>query len=81
MNYDIILLTCISQWGHSSMEGYLTIKDAARRLDMKDGALLRRVQRGSVKGQKMGWVWLVHENEVNRLIELKNSGKGSHDNR
>ncbi|OXE37526.1 MAG: hypothetical protein CGW95_01020 [Phenylobacterium zucineum] len=58
------------------MDGFLTIKDAAQRLSMKEGALLRRVQRGSIKGQKIGWIWLVHENEVKRVIELKNN-KGS----
>lgn len=80
MNYDIILLARISQRGHSSMQGYLTIKDAAVRLGMKEGALLRRVQRGSIQGHKVGWIWLVHEDEVKRISDKKN-GKINHDNR
>jgi excisionase family DNA binding protein len=54
------------------MDGYLTIKEAAERLGIKPGALLRRVQRGYVKGKKLGWVWLIPEEEVERLSSHAN---------
>ena len=37
-------------------------------LGMRESALLRRVQRGSVKGSKVGWVWIIHKDEVERIL-------------
>lgn len=54
-----------------NMEGHLTVKDAAECLNIRTGALLKRIQRGSVKGQKVGWIWLISQEEVDRI-------RGSH---
>lgn len=49
------------------MKGYLTIGDAAKRLGIKHNAMLRRVQRGYVRGRKVGWIWMVPISEIDRI--------------
>jgi excisionase family DNA binding protein len=53
------------------MDEYLTIRQAAERLQVNPGALLRKVQRTPSLGIKVGWQWVIHEDTVKKLLEGK----------
>ena len=53
------------------MDGYLTVKEAALALRMKYPSLLRSIQRGTVSGIKVGWVWLIPHEEVERVQKVR----------
>ena len=62
------------------MRDFLTVRDAAAALGMKRETLLRRIQRGSIRGTKLGWIWLVPSKEVERVKNtktVKNTGRTS----
>ena len=53
------------------MLDYVPVKEAAKKLGLSRDALLRRIQRRSVKAVKIGWIWVVPAEEVARLLEAR----------
>lgn len=48
---------------------YYTLKDAARVLNMKWRTLGDQIRRGEVEAMKVANAWLLHVDEVERLLE------------
>lgn len=48
---------------------YYTLKDAARVLNMKWRTLGDQIRRGEVRAMKVANAWLLHVDEVERLLE------------
>jgi excisionase family DNA binding protein len=43
---------------------YYTTKKAAQVMGMKQLEVLRRINRSQIKAQKLGWAWLIKEDDV-----------------
>ena len=54
--------------------GLITLKEAARRLELSDITLRSAIRRGKMTARKMGRDWLVEESEV-RYYELASRGR------
>jgi hypothetical protein len=52
---------------------YYTRKDAARILGMKWRTLGDQIRRGDVKAIKVAGFWLIHSNEIDRLLQKQPS--------
>jgi len=48
---------------------YYTTKKTAQVLGMKQLEVLRRINRGQIRAQKLGWAWLVKESDVYAVME------------
>jgi hypothetical protein len=46
-----------------------TAKEAARRLNLKHSDVIRRINRGDIDAQRLGWFWLVETEEIERVKE------------
>lgn len=48
-------------------EDYLTGREAALKLGLSYHQLMRARRRGRIQGVRLGWQWLFHKDEVNRV--------------
>jgi excisionase family DNA binding protein len=48
---------------------FYTTKKAASVLGMKQLEVLRRINRGQIKAQKLGWAWIIKESDVYAVME------------
>lgn len=46
------------------MEEYITIKEASKICSLTVTALYQRVKRGSIRGKKIGWIWLILKSDL-----------------
>jgi len=49
---------------------YYSPKQAAEEIGITTTAVLKAVRAGTIKADKLGWVWMIPEAEVNKLKEL-----------
>lgn len=45
----------------------LNTKEAAKRLDIDQREVVRRIRRGEIKAKKWGWSWAIVETEIDRV--------------
>jgi excisionase family DNA binding protein len=58
------------------MKKYLTTKEAAQRLNYKGDAQVRKlIQRGKLKPEKLGHVWVIAEEELQEFIRNRKQRK------
>jgi excisionase family DNA binding protein len=50
-----------------------TIKEAAEKTGLDARAIMYKIRRKHIQAQKVGWIWVISEEEVNKLTENDNS--------
>ena len=51
------------------MATILTARETGERLDLEHIEVIRRIRKGDIKAQKLGWNWIIDEAEVTRVKE------------
>ncbi len=46
---------------------YIPIKDAARLCNVTVVGLYQRIRRKKVRAKKVGWIWLIHQDDIKYL--------------
>lgn len=54
------------------METQYSPRQVAEELDLKYMQVMRRIRSGKINARKVGWGWIIEEQEVKRLREAKN---------
>jgi hypothetical protein len=53
------------------MAKYYSASQFGERVDLPHNEVIRRIRRGDINAQKLGWNWLIHEGEVERVKDTE----------
>lgn len=49
------------------MARYLTARQAGEALNLEHLEIIRRIRKGDIRAQKLGWNWIIREEEITRV--------------
>lgn len=66
----------MSQTETKANSDYYSVKEAAHILGINTSLLMRKIRGGEIKAQKIGWVWVIPKEPIDRMArENQKSGK------
>lgn len=52
-----------------TLNGYYSVKQAAEKLGINISLLMRKIRGGEIKATKVGWVWIIPKDEIDKLVK------------
>lgn len=53
------------------MAKYYSARQFGEAVDLPHAEIIRRIRRGDIKANKLGWNWVLHEDEVTRVKDTE----------